>query len=292
MNAEDETLARAQAELERRRAGLDRERLDRLRGRGGIGNVAAALGSGLAAAEVQLVGACPCGGKLARPAPAALALCPSCLSREAEVERRRVLLERIPERYRWADLSRPLVPPGGVEPVVPDAARERAAAWLRGRKRVLTIAAKTGVSKSTSGAGKSSLAGAVARGAIEAGEAPVWVHAIELSPMRDRARAEAAYQRIVRARFAVVDGLGKELGTAGEGRGEGVAAQRVELTSALMQELHARGNEGPRIVWTVDLTGAEVESVYDGAALRRLIDPSIAECIVLQRLSKFEGGGF
>lgn len=241
---------------------------------------------------VELVAVCTCGTKLSRRAPRGLALCDGCLSQSAREERRRAATRAIPERYRWADLERPLVPPGGEAVVVSEEARTCAAIWLRGQKRTLTLAAKAGVSKSTSGAGKSSLAAAVARAAIDAGEAPVWVHAIELSPMRDRPRAEAAYHRIVRARLAVIDGLGKELGTAGEGRGEGVAAQRIELTVALIQELHAIGAEGPRVVWTVDLSGAEISSVYGGDALRRLIDPSTAECIVLQRHSEFEGGGF
>jgi hypothetical protein len=186
----------------------------------------------------------------------------------------------IPEKFRWARLEAPLVPPGTSRAIVSDVARAAAAEWLESGRQVLMIAGQPlRDGACPTGVGKSSLAGAVAAGAIGRGVRVVWVRAAELGPMYpDMHREILDGIARLRAGLVIVDGLGKEFALAKQD--SGVITQRIPA----MQELIALVYERPstRFALTSDITGKMLHDVYGGDAVRRIAKAPNATLILLE----------
>jgi len=292
---EDQAIADAQAELDRRRLELALDKANRMRDRGGLGSLAAALGDGVAApAGLELVGNCVCGASLPRPKPRSLAICAGCVAVEAVTERKSVLLERIPERYRWASLDRPMVPPGGTAPVVLEEGRLAACAWiLSTAQRILTVTAEvlnpsTDKLEAQTGAGKSTLLGGVARAAAELGVDIEWVPARLLDPTHpDQEQAQDARRRAYRASLLILDGLGKELGGASDAAGPGVAAQRKKWMLDFLHDFH-EGRAAKRMAIGVEVPARALIAAYGQDSFRRIAREKDVTVIRLRRQDAYD----
>ena len=193
----------------------------------------------------------------------------------------------IPERYRWAQLDAPLIPPGETRMVVPEAARLRALAWARGEgegpKNAITIGcvrwAKDEAGNqvmgaggkpqlvSPTGSGKTTLAAAIARYCAEHRRLPLtWVHAGEMRGDYDPPETPKERMRaLLRAPLSVLDGLGKEL--AGAENVPGWLPARMTIMQDYAAKMYDRNN-GIRIV-TLDLPREALAGAYGADLVRR-----------------------
>jgi len=197
--------------------------------------------------------------------------CKSC--RELPITAADLRTIEIPARYRWARLDIPIYPPDARTsdpPLIPEKARLRALGWAMGKldgpKNALTIACEQN-GGSVTGAGKSSLAAAVARYVAELrGLSVAWVHASELrGDQDDRDVPAAALRKLVRAPLSVLDGLGKELGGSQDVRGWQPARMATMMEYARL--MYERDN-GIRIT-TIDLAGKTLADAYGADFVRR-----------------------
>jgi KaiC/GvpD/RAD55 family RecA-like ATPase len=132
------------------------------------------------------------------------------------------------------------------------------------------------------GAGKTTLAAAVALALLELGHGVAWVACRDLDPTHpDQERARAALRRAETAKVVVFDGLGKELGGASQDSGPGVAAQRKQWVMRLVPE--ADESEGRRFIFTVDSTSGPLQDAYGADFFRRIARNPRAAVIRLRR---------
>lgn len=246
---------------------------------GGLGLGSASEG---AAPVVPVCRACrslkPC--RLYSDEERASGVCRACSEGSAEIKASRRGV--IPERYRWARLDAPLCPPSwpAGEVVIRDPDRARAAAWVASSGRILTIGGR-------SRAGKTVLLGAVANAWLEAGHEVTWIHASALrADQADKAAAERVLDQIRRASHLCLDGIGKELGNAGGGHGDGVAIQRLPLMQAAFEVINSR--ESGRFALVVELTREQIEGAYGIDTLTRIADARNATVIALPLLRKHD----
>jgi hypothetical protein len=257
--SEADTLARAQATLERRRAELPADRL------ASAGAVLGALGESVSELGTPSIQMCSCGARIVLSHEAARGACDACALGGWRAERRAQLLQGIPEAFRWADIRARLVPPSPAEAraVVTEEGRLAALGWLSTGIRCLTLVG------SETGTGKTTLAAAVAASWAADGLAFDWIHAIELD--WSRPDHEANLRRALRAKRLVLDGIGQDLGTA---RGDtGMASQRAPGVQNFALEMH-QGRGPGRVVLTVDLTRDELSAAYGGGVVRRIASSS------------------
>lgn len=178
----------------------------------------------------------------------------------------------IPSRYRWARLEQPIVPPGWdrPHPLISDRHRLRVLSWangeLDGPRRAITITAERN-NESVTGAGKSSLAAAIARHVAERlGLSITWIHASDLRGDHDDPKVPRdALRRLLRADLSVLDGVGKELGGAQDVKGWQPAR------TPLLMEYAARMYENDRgiRITTLDLPGQALAGIYGADLVRR-----------------------
>lgn len=218
------------------------------------------------------------------PGSAGPSACEACAFSAARVERIAREVEKIPAGFEWSNLDDLPTPPGSTVPICDDAARNRCCAWIKSETQCLYIAGRPvvvgGRDVVPTGVGKSSLAVAVARAAAEQGWRLLWIRAAELGPVYDRNDHKAILEKVLSFGRGIVfvDGLGKELALAQVG--SGVITQRVPAMQeliALVYELRTK----TRFVFTVDMLGETVESVYGADAFRRIAEPPNAWRVVL-----------
>jgi hypothetical protein len=283
--SEADTLARAQATLERRRAELPADRL------ASAGAVLGALGE---LEPAPALPRCTCGARLVLSHERERGTCDGCASGGLRAERARELLERIPAPFRWADLDRPLVPPAAAAPVVLEEGRLAARAWLTSGIPLLTIVAEVqehGRWVAQTGAGKTTLAAAVARALIGTGEAVEWVACRDLDPTHpNQERARVALRKAETGRAVVLDGLGKELGGSSDAAGPGVAAQRKAWMMRLIHDIHEDTKR--RIICTVELTSGPLQDAYGSDFFRRIARSPRATVIRLRRVDALDFSRF
>jgi hypothetical protein len=253
--SEADTLARAQATLERRRAELPADRL------ASAGAVLGALGESVSELGTPSIQRCSCGARLVLSHEAGRGACDACASGGLRAERARELLERIPAPFRWADLDRPLIPAPAL--VVSEEGRGGALAWRTSGASVLSVVG------AETGSGKTTLVGAVAHGWAAQGLDFLWLHASELD--WSRPDAEQNLRRALRSRRLVLDGIGQNLG--GAVPGSGLAAQRAPGVIHLVTALYE--HRGPEFVAiTVDLTRQQLEESHGAGVARRIASRS------------------
>jgi hypothetical protein len=236
-----------------------------------------------------------CGGRLFG-AERECGTCGTCAAGGSAADRRRELLERIPAPFRWASLGAPLIPPGGLSPVVLEEGRLAARAWVDSDTSLLTIVAeqpgaRAGEMAAQTGAGKTTLAAAVARALIERGLSVEWVACRDLDPTHpDPERARRALRRAETGRVVVLDGLGKELGGASGDAGPGVAAQRKVWMMRLIHDIHEDTRR--RVIATVEVTSGPLQDAYGSDFFRRLARSPRATVIRLRRTEPLDFSRF
>ena len=196
--------------------------------------------------------------------------CTTCVENPISAADVRAL--EIPGKYRWARLEQPIIPPAWDKPhpLISDRHRLRALSWangeLDGPKNAITITAERN-GESVTGAGKSSLAAAIARHVAERlGLSITWVLASDLRGDHDDPRVPRdALRRLLRADLSVLDGVGKELGGAQDVKGWQPAR------TPLLMEYAARMYENDRgiRITTLDLPGQALAGIYGADLVRR-----------------------
>jgi hypothetical protein len=282
--SEADAIAEAQAALERRRGEMRAAEAPR----GGLAPAAAILGAlDVELAPVPPVARCACGarmfGRERERGRCDLCADPSACS---------PLRARVPEVFRWADLEAPLVPPDSEAPVVLEDGRLAARSWLDSGQRLLTIVAEVEgrddkgkrLMIAQTGAGKTTLAAGVANAWAARGLDFEWISCRDLNPQHGQPeRAHEALRRATRAKQLIFDGLGKELGGAGEDAAPGVAVQRKLWMGNLIEELHEA--TGRTCVFTLDLTSSTLQEAYGSNAFRRLARNPHGTVIRLRRIA-------
>jgi hypothetical protein len=217
------------------------------------------------------------------PSSAGPSACSRCAVVEAQRARVNREVEKLPEKFRWARLDAPMVPPDGTLAILSAATQRECLAWLESATQCLFIMGRPvvvgAVARAPTGVGKTSLASAAGRAAAEVGLPILWVRAAELGPTYRMDHHEKIRDAIesIGAGLVVLDGLGKELANAQIG--SGVITQRVPA----MQEIIARIYEltKTRFVITCDTTGNALEDAYGLDAARRIAEPPNAKRIIL-----------
>lgn len=255
---EADEIAEAQRLLETNRA--------RARATSPLAPVADALGTGIRQAEVAPEvlpwRRCGCGARLWGE-ERERGTCGTCREGGPAAHRRRELVARIPETFRWARLDAPLVPPGKSALVVSEAGRGAALAWRSSDATVLSVVG------ADTGTGKTTLVGAVARAWSDDGLDFVWMHASELD--WSRPDAEENLRRALRAKRLVLDGIGQNLG--GALPNSGLASMRSPGVIHFVTALYER--RGPDLVaLTIDLTREQLTDSHGAGVVRRIASRS------------------
>lgn len=287
MSTDDDILADAQRALQQNRDTLAREQAKRM------ANAPNGQRSGFA-------GVYDCMSTVAQvSASPRYSLCQQCRARIFGMERERGLCDlcvqwrsdrrehlrsAIPADFRWADLSRPLIPPGMDSVVVMEEGRRQALEWIASDAPLLTIVG------SKTGSGKTTLAAAVANALIDAGSEPAWIRADLLNPEHpNQEDATSAFRAATRKKTAIIDGIGKEAGTAAAG--SGVAAMRQPWVADIINGLHSI--DGRRVVLTIDHDRQQLEAFYGASAVRRIVTrTNRVHVIALQRVSVIKPAEF
>jgi hypothetical protein len=261
-------LQDAQRRLEQNRLELERERqrdlekriarADRMAERSPLAGIAAAIGRGVVAGLAGIVHR--------RQAPL----------EPLRVERERELLERIPARFRDHSLEQP-------SPFIPAEAVRAAQAWLDGKGHQITIGARAETrngAQNPTAAGKTTLAGMIARSAAIRGIRVTWIDMADLDAHDDPKKAHETYERILAGDFVILDGWGKEL--AGASIGSDLHERKKAKSTKLPNKIHTC-RPGQRFVNTLDLTGDQGLASYGSAEFRRIASERNAVCIILTR---------
>lgn len=289
-----EEIEEAQRALMVQREASALELRRRLGPRSGLGTAAEIVGALAGPVEVSPPPRCRCDARL-HGHERERGTCDACAGGGWRGQRAQELLERIPEPFRWANLEAPLIPPGETSPVVIEEGREEARAWVSGSLPLLVIVAEVQAHDkrwyAQTGAGKTTLAAAVARALIEGGTSVAWVGARHLDPTHpDPERARAALRSLETSPAVVLDGLGKELGGASEEVAPGVAAQRKVWVGRWIQDMHEDTKR--RAIVTIDVTSSALIGAYGNDAFRRLARSPRAQVIRLRRTSAIDCARF